>query len=345
MKKIYSILFMCVAGIFTHTLQAQINTVNTCEGENICLVAGSYQGTIQWQSSADMSTWTDLAGATTDTFCFNATLTTYYRARVVNGTCDPVYSDTTLLMVGVAIGQIDTFFYTGAVQQFIVNCSDSVVIYCYGAQGGGATGYSPFPAGGLGAMMSGRFNVSPGDTLQIIVGGRGNDDPSSGGGGGGSGVVRAGAPLIVAGGGAGVDFQDPTYAGIHAVVTNDGVNGGGGSPGAGGTGGSDGGDQIYAGSNIAYGGRGFNSGINGSTGPAGSTSNTTFTQGTFGLGGGGGSVGSGWCNCGGGGGGYSGGGSGYINNSGGGGGSYNVGDAQNNAGGVHSGNGMIIIMY
>jgi hypothetical protein len=239
----------------------------------------------------------------------------------------------------------DTFNYTGAVQNFTVPpCVTSVTIVTKGAQGGAVTGYSPFPQGGLGATMQGDFAVTPASVLTVVVGGRGNPDPSSSGGGGGSGVNDGNTALIVAGGGAGVDFQDPNFAGQHAVTANSGVTGNG-SGGAGGTGGGDGGDNIYSGSHISRGGRGWNAGASGSTGLNGVSASTTTTNGTWGLGGGGGSVGYGWCNCGGGGGGYSGGGSGQINQTGGGGGSYNIGTNQVNTPGNNTGNGMVIITY
>ncbi len=246
---------------------------------------------------------------------------------------------------GVSMPGVDTFTYNGALQTFVVPpCVDSITIECWGAQGGAVTQYAPMPQGGLGARMRGTFAVTSGQTLNVIVGGRGNPDPSSSGGGGGSGVGDGNTPLIMAGGGGGHDFQDPTYAGANAVVTNDGVLGSN-NPGSAGIAGGDGGDEIYSSVNTSRGGRGWNSGASGSTGQNGVSPNTTITIGTFGLGGGGGSVGYGYCNCGGGGGGYSGGGSGGINRSAGGGGSYNAGANQSNTGGVRTGDGQVIISW
>lgn len=246
---------------------------------------------------------------------------------------------------GAALPGADTFLYTGALQTFTVpSCVTSITIEAWGAQGGAVTGYSPFPQGGLGARMRGTFAVTPGQVLNVIVGARGNSDPSSSGGGGGSGVGDGSTPLIVAGGGGGHDFQDPNYAGVHAVVNTNG-NSGNSNTGSGGTAGGDGLDYVYSGAHTSRGGRGWNSGNSGSTGLNGISANTTFTNGTWGLGGGGGSVGYGWCNCGGGGGGYSGGGSANINQSGGGGGSFNSGTNQSNTGGIWTGNGQVIITW
>ncbi len=252
----------------------------------------------------------------------------------------------TLSPGGVASSGSQTLAFTGALQAFTVPpCVDSVTIECWGAQGGAVTGQAPLPQGGLGARMRGKFAVTPGQVLNVVVGGRGNPDASSSGGGGASGVAFSNTPWIIAGGGGGHDFQDPNYAGVHAVVTPGGVNGNGGSSGLGGTAGTDGGDHSYTPTDISRGGRGWLAGNTGSTGVAGTSLSTTFTAGTWGLGGGGGSVGYGLCNCGGGGGGYSGGGSADINNSGGGGGSYNIGAQQNNTGGIWTGNGQVIISW
>jgi Glycine rich protein len=274
------------------------------------------------------------------------TATTSYVLTVTDSAGCAAMDTLTLNPGGVAVPGADTFAVSGSVQLFTVPaCVDSVWIECWGAQGGAVTAQAPLPQGGLGARMRGRFAVTSGQVLNVVVGARGEPDPSSSGGGGGSGVGFGNTPWIVAGGGAGHDFQDPNYAGVHAVVTASGVNGNGGSPGLGGTAGADGGDHAYTPTDISRGGRGWLAGMTGSTGVAGMSNSTTFTNGSFGLGGGGGGVGYGYCNCGGGGGGYSGGGSADINNSGGGGGSYNVGLQQSNTGGVWTGAGRVIITW
>lgn len=401
-----------------------------CRNDSLTINLSGQTGAVQWQRSTDGgATWTSITGANSPSLVDFPMVSTWYRAVVTNGTCNPFYSDTTavwrsnlvidagidrqvcsggnvliggsptasggigtyvyswsngatlnnttianplatisttttyVLTVtdsvgcsamdtltlspgGVASQGADTFAVSGSVATFTVPpCVDSVWIECWGAQGGAVTAQAPFPQGGLGARMKGRFAVTPGQVLNVIVGARGASDPSSSGGGGGSGVGFGSTPWIVAGGGGGHDFQDASYAGVHAVVTNNGVNGNGGQPGLGGTGGNDGGDHAYTPSDISRGGRGWLAGNSGSTGLSGTSTNTTFTAGSFGLGGGGGGVGYGYCNCGGGGGGYSGGGSADINNSGGGGGSYNIGLQQSNTGGIWTGAGRVIISW
>ncbi len=54
---------------------------------------------IKWQSSHNLTDWTDIAGATADSLMFVADATTYFRARVIAGFCDPFYSDTLKVQV------------------------------------------------------------------------------------------------------------------------------------------------------------------------------------------------------------------------------------------------------
>lgn len=246
--------------------------------------------------------------------------------------------------LGSNVSGVDTFFYTGTTEFFVVpGCVSSVTITAVGAGGGEITQVASTP--GLGASLTGTFAVSSGDTLFVAVGGKGGGPQQyTSGGGGGSGVSSGGSPLIIAGGGAGIDFQDVTYPGRHAVLTLNGVDGNN-NAGSGGVNGADGAGWIYNNNNFSWGGRGFNAGATGSFGQNGSSANTTTTDGTFGMGGGGGGVGTGWCNCGAGGGGYSGGGSANINRSGGGGGSINNGTNTSGTVQANQGDGWVIIQY
>lgn len=158
-----------------------------------------------------------------------------------------------------------TYTYTGTPQSFTVPAGVTrVLIEAKGAQGGdGATGgnSSTGGAGGLGSSVSGILNVTPGQVLNLFVGGRGgtpaggyNGGGSGGsvnaGGGGGASDVRLGGlgaanRILVAGGGGG---------GGRAGCETVGVNGGngGGATGANGTTSPDGGGGF--GGNGATGG-------------------------------------------------------------------------------------------
>ena len=121
--------------------------------------------------------------------------------------------------------QTTTFAFTGAVQTYTVPAGiTQIAVVLNGAQGGsGNQGI----AGGSGGQATATISVTPGEVLQVIVGGQGgagganaagaagfNDGGAgtvatqSGGGGGGSSDVRrsayaVGDRLIVAGGGGG----------------------------------------------------------------------------------------------------------------------------------------------
>lgn len=258
--------------------------------------------------------------------------------------------------------QTESFAYTGAVQTYTVPAGvSSIRIVVRGGSGGDGDG----GVGGLGACMEGSFAVSPGDELDVIVGGQGLQYGNAGGGGGGSGVVFEGAPWIIAGGGGGAAINAD---GHDAVTTEDGVN----SSGAGGVGG-DGGEKGYVTGDCGWasGGGGFyGNGYGGDGtwdggalpgtlggdgagdswadgGAGGEDGSCTWTYpnlGAWGCGGGGaGNYG------GAGGGGYSGGGGGqYVDadftaRGGGGGGSFNDGYDQVNTAGCHDGEGEIEI--
>jgi trimeric autotransporter adhesin len=250
-----------------------------------------------------------------------------------------------------------TFNYTGTIVNYTVPAgTTSLVITARGAQGGASSYFS----GGQGASMSGSFAVTPGQVLKILVGQQPASGSNAGGGGGGSFVWddATGTLLIAAGGGGGGGFSG-SQAGLNAVITNDGTNGGTLSSGGGVSG--NGGTQPTGQSSWACGGAGWltngNAGsISGSCTCSGGT--RALLGGTAGTFVGGSSVGNGGfggggaanARCGivggGGGGGYSGGGAGadgpapYV--AGGGGGSFNSGTLQTNSVG-NTGNGQVVI--
>ena len=241
---------------------------------------------------------------------------------------------------------IDTFFYTGSMQTFVVPpCVSSVTIQVWGAQGGSSTyNGSSFYDGGLGGYSTGNLSVTGGQTLYVAVGRKGApfNNPSAGwnggacagnningyGGGGGDGSdVRVGGQtwndrVIVAGGGGGA-WSNPTWP-----IGTGGAGGGlvGGSVAASQ---ANGGTQTAGG---VIGGGSWN--FNGGFGYGGTYSSTPWPNGCGNGGGGGGgwyggSAASGCCA------GPGAGGSGYI-------GGVSNGSMQS---GVKSGNGLIIISY
>lgn len=136
----------------------------------------------------------------------------------------------------------ETFNFTGALQTFTVPVGVThIFVEANGAQGGtGATGgnASSGGTGGLGSSASGVLNVTPGQVLNVFVGGQGvapaggfngggNGGSTNAGGGGGASDVRLGGiaesnRILIAGGGGG---------GGRAGCQTTGINGGaGGGP-------------------------------------------------------------------------------------------------------------------
>jgi hypothetical protein len=245
---------------------------------------------------------------------------------------------------------------TQGIQTWTVPFSGLYGIEVAGAEGGRTTNYTT--VGGLGARLAGDFNLVAGDVIHVLVGQKGTDGNGAAGGGGGSYVTRNGNLLIAAGGGGGASSERNGVDGTTVTAgTQDnpptsagGTNGNGGftcQHSAGGTYSGGGGGGFNAGSpgngqNRPNGNGGGLSFLNGGTGGAGPAPG--------GFGGGGGAVTT--VVGGGGGGGYSGGAGGQLvgycgvndpRSGGGGGGSYNGGTNQVNAGGVKTGDGIVMI--
>ena len=256
-------------------------------------------------------------------------------------------------------GKVSIHYLLQGIQEWNVTQSGSYRIDAWGAKGGDS-GASGSGNGGLGASMSGTFELNATQKLYIIVGQMGSIAPYESGGGGGSFVFKNFSdtfPLIAAaGGGGGVKNSDGTD-GNHttSVSKGQGTDGGAaGSPGNGGqrntgnysgaggggwlTQGADGIDNRSASYMLQSAG---NAARLGATGGNNGTGETPF--GGFGSGG----AGRAYSFAGaGGGGGYTGGGAGEQGGGGGGGGgSYNSGTNQENQSGVNEGHGKVIITF
>jgi PKD-like domain/Secretion system C-terminal sorting domain len=167
----------------------------------------------------------------------------------------------------------DSLTFTGGMQTYTVPCGvTSITIKAYGAQGGnGALGGNATSggAGALGGYASGTLAVTPGQVLNIFVGGAGATPTGGFNGGGNGGANNAG------GGGGASDVRLGGTAAANRIIT---AGGGGG----GGRGGCDEGTAIA--------GIGGNGGIGG--GGVGQTGNNSTTTGGFAGGGNGGNFGS-----------------------------------------------------
>jgi len=90
MKHKLLILILFISVFVVIRTQAQ----QLCHGDTIHITVTGYSGNLQWQVSEDMVDWTNIPGAIFDTLHVIAKSNKYYRVRVLEGTCNPFYSDT-----------------------------------------------------------------------------------------------------------------------------------------------------------------------------------------------------------------------------------------------------------
>lgn len=234
---------------------------------------------------------------------------------------------------------------TTGIQLWTVPETATYQIEVYGAASGLNSNYTTYQ--GLGAYISGEFELVQSEVLQILVGQQGQSVVLHAGGGGGSFVVDSdNTPLIIAGGGGGSCRDSDNRPTTHGSTGTDGrsstctggSNGSGGES-CGGSYGSGGGGFSGSGSDGAGSSSGGISFLNGG---AGGQCDATcgYNAGAGGFGGGGGTYHDVY---GGGGGGYSGGGGGQYCAGGGGGGSYNVGSNPTSTAEGSSGDGFVVI--
>lgn len=87
-------LFLLVLG--TSKLSAQ---TTICQGGDVNLTIAPHRGQVQWQSSTNMATWTNVPFGTLDTMPVTPTSdTTWFRGAVLEGTCDTIFTDTSLVV-------------------------------------------------------------------------------------------------------------------------------------------------------------------------------------------------------------------------------------------------------
>ena len=234
------------------------------------------------------------------------------------------------LPVPAAAAATVTLEYTGASQTWTVPVGVTQATFdLYGAQGGGA---GSLFAPGLGGRATATIAVTPGDTIQINVGGWGFDSPGFNGGGQAR-LFRGGGASDIRIGGTALDDR---------VI----VAGGGGGANQGSTGGisGEGGDGGFP-TGLPGGQAGFPDGIagGGGTQSAGGTAGGIATPGEFGVGGNGSQIAGVTTGGGGGGGGWYGGGGG--NNAGGGGGSSHGPEETAFETGVREGHGLVTVTF
>lgn len=83
------------------TASASTNTL--CSGSSVTMSLAGYNGSIQWQSSTNGSTWSDIGGATSSTYSPSPGSDIYYRAKVTDAPCSPVYSNSEFIQVNYCV--------------------------------------------------------------------------------------------------------------------------------------------------------------------------------------------------------------------------------------------------
>ncbi len=273
--------------------------------------------------------------------CPQITCPTNITTNAANGNCAATVSFAAPVGTNPCGGSTTaTFNYTGAQQSFTVPVGiTSITVDAQGAQGGGN--------GGLGGRAIATIPVTPGEVLQVWVGGRPTAQLGPGGFNGGGAITvepcGSGPTYSWPGAGASDIRRGSGYA--NRLIVGGGGGGQGWSTGLGGGGGGttgvDGAASWIAGTNgkggtqIAGGIGGFYSG-NGQSSP----------NGTLGVGGNASPLNT-YCTGGGGGGGYYGGGGGYVS-AGGGGSSYVAypgNTSTSTTASFRAGNGIVTITY
>jgi hypothetical protein len=287
-------------------------------GGNVQLSATSAGNSINWYTAAVGGSYLGNSASATNFPMSLSTTTTYYAEALIGG---------------VAVSGSTNFSYTGGMQTFTVPPGiNAVTIECYGAQGASAISSAP-GTGGLGAYVMGTLAVTPGQVLNVFVGGQGSI-ASGGYNGGGVGGTDAGS-----GGGASDVRAGGTALANRVIVAGGGGGGGVSSDGCpavfnGGNGGAGGGIAGSNGMMSPSGGGGFGGTVGAGGAPGIGCGNFLGSPGTVSTGGEGQLIGCSNSPSGGGGGG------GYVNGGGGGGGSLGtVGCSGNEKGGGGGGAG------
>ncbi|MEI6565626.1 MAG: glycine-rich protein, partial [Verrucomicrobiota bacterium] len=298
---------------------ASLSTI--CTGSSSNLNATSAGNNINWYAGATGGTSLGTSASAANYSVTPGSTTTYYAESVTSSAAS------------------QTFNYTGGMQTLVVPAGvTSIAIDAYGAQGS-----NNGAVGGLGGRVQGTLAVTPGQTINIYVGGQGgyNGGGAPGAGGSWPGVYGGGATdlrvggtalanrVLVAGGGGGGGSTGASWT-AYAGGAGGGTTGGGGA----GCCGTFAGGGTQSGGGIAGIGCGCN--YNGTAGGLGYGGTGSLPCNNYGTGSGGG-------------GGYYGGGGGATCGSGdsGGGGSSYIGGVTGSAttSGSKSGNGQVNISW
>jgi len=87
-----SFIFVLLLFIYSKTSFCQFNHIIACENDTVYLYVQNYAGILSWQNSNDTVVWVDITSQS-DSLEIIAANNSFYRAVVVDGTCDTIFSD------------------------------------------------------------------------------------------------------------------------------------------------------------------------------------------------------------------------------------------------------------
>ncbi len=94
------LLFAGTQSTNSQTLITETDTINLSK-DSVILTVNAYRGQIQWQQSTDSVTWQDILNETLDSLLLpEIDSSGYYRAKIIDGTCNSVYSDILQIVFG-----------------------------------------------------------------------------------------------------------------------------------------------------------------------------------------------------------------------------------------------------
>ena len=116
-KNLFGFLLIFLGISIGNVASAQYVIVNGSDtvlnyADSISLSIENPDGSIQWQTSRNLRDWKELKGETRTDLHLKIDSNAYYRAKIIDGTCDPVFSDTTLVIKyysNETVDSLDTF--------------------------------------------------------------------------------------------------------------------------------------------------------------------------------------------------------------------------------------------
>ena len=103
MKNILVILFLFVSNsVFAQKIYTRNDSIPITQ-DSIIINAASHRGNIQWQKSFDNKNWINIVGKTADSIKIKPDENAMYRARIAEGTCVPVFSDSVAIITADSI--------------------------------------------------------------------------------------------------------------------------------------------------------------------------------------------------------------------------------------------------